>query len=110
MLHAHPGALADGIERAAAEIDIALTLFFPIGAARFVARVAAPELHDGRAMRMAGARIDPGRHILAALELFVVPDIIHTALSPRFSGRLFPGLLVVIRSITSVCRTGSLRR
>ena len=40
-------------------------------------------------------------HILSGLELFIVSDIIHTALSLAFADLLFLGLLVVIRSIVS---------
>ena len=46
-------------------------------------------------------RVELGRYILASLELFIVSDIIHTALSLAFADILFLGLLVVIRSLTS---------
>jgi len=46
-------------------------------------------------------RVELGRYILASLELFIVSDIIHTALSLAFADLLFLGLLVVIRSVIS---------
>ena len=42
-----------------------------------------------------------GRYILAGLELFIVSDVIHTAISLRFADLLFLLMLVIIRSITS---------
>ena len=42
-----------------------------------------------------------GRYILAALELLIVSDIIHTALSLALKDLLFLGLLVLIRSVIS---------
>ena len=46
-------------------------------------------------------RIELGRYILAGLELFIVSDVIHTAISLRFADLLFLLMLVIIRSITS---------
>ena len=42
-----------------------------------------------------------GRYILAALELLIVSDIIHTALSLELADLVFLGLLVLIRSVIS---------
>ena len=75
-----------------------------IGAARFILGVAGAELsRDGlaRVQRTNRRRVELGRYILASLELFIVSDIIHTALSLAFADILFLGLLVVIRSLTS---------
>ena len=54
-----------------------------------------------RVQRTNRRRVELGRYILASLELFIVSDIIHTALSLAFADILFLGLLVVIRSLTS---------
>ena len=54
-----------------------------------------------RVRRTNRERIELGRYIIAGLELFIVSDVIHTALSLRMSDLLFLLLLVVIRSITS---------
>jgi uncharacterized membrane protein len=54
-----------------------------------------------RVTRTNRERIELGRYILAGLELFIVADIIRTALSLAFADLLFLGLLVVIRSIIS---------
>ena len=42
-----------------------------------------------------------GRYILSALELLIVSDIIHTALSLALADLLFLGILVLIRSMIS---------
>ena len=54
-----------------------------------------------RVSRTNRERIELGRYILAGLELFIVSDVIHTALSLAFADLMFLLLLVVIRSITS---------
>ena len=75
-----------------------------IGTARFVVGFAAAELARDRVERVRGLdfiRMQLGRYILAALELLIVSDIIHTALSLAFKDLLFLGLLVLIRSLIS---------
>ena len=79
------------LEAAAALIDLFAIFVLLIGAGRFPERV----------RRTNRERIELGRYILAGLELFIVSDVIHTALSLRMSDLLFLLLLVVIRSITS---------
>ena len=54
-----------------------------------------------RVRRTNRERIELGRYILAGLELFIVSDVIHTAISLRFADLLFLLMLVIIRSITS---------
>ena len=79
-------------------------LLLLIGAARFIIGASRAELSrqgDDRHRRMNHARIALGRYILAALELLIVSDIIHTALSLAFADLLFLLMLVIIRSITS---------
>jgi len=51
--------------------------------------------------RLSLARLELGRYILAGLELLIVSDIIHTALSLAFGDLLFLGLLVLIRATVS---------
>ena len=46
-------------------------------------------------------RMELGRYILSALELLIVSDIIHTALSLALADLLFLGFLVLIRSMIS---------
>ncbi len=104
ILHAHLGPLVEIFEWIAAIVDIAAILLILIGAARFIAGVAVAEIArrgTERVRKTNRERIELGRYILASLELFIVSDIIHTALSLAFADLMFLGLLVVIRSITS---------
>ncbi|MFG6543258.1 DUF1622 domain-containing protein, partial [Sulfitobacter sp. M22298] len=75
-----------------------------IGAARFLTGVTIAEIAQKgpeRVRRTNRERIELGRYILAGLELFIVSDVIHTAISLRFADLLFLLMLVIIRSITS---------
>ena len=104
LLHGQLHWLVELLEGAAAVIDLAAIAILLIGAARFIWDVALSEIaHRGaeRVRKTNHARIELGRYILAGLELFIVSDVIHTALSLRFSDLLFLLLLVIIRSITS---------
>lgn len=104
ILHAQFPWLVRGLEWIAAGIDLAAIVLIVIGAARFVLGVARAELSADattRVQRTNRRRIELGRYILASLELFIVSDIIHAALSLAFADILFLGLLVIIRSITS---------
>lgn len=104
VLHGRFHWLVEALEWAAAGIDIAAILLILIGAARFILGVGAAELFRRGAERVIKTnreRVELGRYILASLELFIVSDIIHTALSLAFADLLFLGLLVVIRSIIS---------
>lgn len=88
----------------AALIDLFAILLLLIGATRFILGVAVAEVArrgPERVNKTNRERIELGRYILAGLELFIVSDVIHTALSLRFSDLLFLLLLVIIRSITS---------
>ena len=85
-------------------IDLAAIVLILIGAVRFIIGVAVAEIaHRGvaRVQKTNRERIELGRYILASLELFIVSDIIHTALSLELTDLLFLGLLVLIRSIIS---------
>ena len=104
VLHGHFGWLIEGLEWAAAFIDLAAIALLLIGAIRFVLGCTMAELtrdDASRVRRTNRRRVELGRYILAALELFIVSDVIHTALSLAYADLLFLLTLVVIRSITS---------
>lgn len=73
------------------------TLRFLIGFVR--AETLRPEADRARIINR--ERVELGRYILSGLELFIVSDIIHTALSLALGDLLFLGLLVLIRSAIS---------
>ena len=104
VLHERFPALLDALAWVSAGIDLFAVLLLVIGAGRFVVGVARSELaREGKA-RVRGMnrqRMELGRYILAALELLIVSDIIHTALTLAVSDLVFLGLLVVIRSLIS---------
>jgi uncharacterized membrane protein len=105
VLHGHLPWLVQTLEWVSAGIDLFGILLLLIGAARFVLGVARTELSREEVVRLRGMnreRIELGRYILAALELLIVSDIIHTALSLRLQDLLYLGFLVVIRSVTSI--------
>jgi len=103
VLHGHFGWAIQILEWAAAIIDLFAILLLLIGAVRFIAGVAVAETRSGttRVERTNRERVELGRYILAGLELFIVSDVIHTALSLAFADLIFLLLLVIIRSITS---------
>ncbi|MCZ4366915.1 MULTISPECIES: DUF1622 domain-containing protein [Sulfitobacter] len=104
VLHHFLPWLIEGFEIMAAVIDIAAILLLLIGAARFLTGVTIAEIAKKGAERVRRTnreRIELGRYILAGLELFIVSDVIHTAISLRFADLLFLLMLVIIRSITS---------
>jgi uncharacterized membrane protein len=104
VLHGEFGWLIGILEWISAVIELAAIALLILGAARFIIGVAIAEVRrEGaeRVQRTNRERIELGRYILAGLELFIVADIIRTALSLAFADLLFLGLLVVIRSIIS---------
>ena len=104
ILHGQFSWLVELLEWAAAIVDIAAVVLILLGAVRFIIGVSGAEIFgrgSERVNRTNRERIELGRYILASLELFIVSDIIHTALGLAFSDLMFLGLLVVIRSITS---------
>ena len=104
VLHGQLPWLIEALELMATVIDLFAIALLLIGAARFITGVIKAELiQDGgqRVQRTNRKRIELGRYILAGLELFIVSDVIHTALSLKFSDLVFLLMLVVIRSITS---------
>lgn len=104
VLHANFAWLVQALEWAAAVIDVAAILILLVGGVRFIVGVGVAEFArrgPERVRKTNRERIELGRYILAGLELFIVSDIIHTALSLRFADLLFLGLLVLIRSVIS---------
>jgi uncharacterized membrane protein len=104
VLHAHFAEAVTVLEWVSAGIDLVSIAILLIGAARFIAGFASAETRrDGgeRVRRINRERVELGRYILASLELFIVSDIIHTALSLALEDLLFLGLLVLIRAVIS---------
>jgi uncharacterized membrane protein len=96
--------VAHGLEWVSDGIDLVAIAIMLIGGARFIVGFVAAELQRDDALRMKGIdarRVELGRYILAALELLIVSDIIHTALSLAVGDLLFLGLLVLIRATVS---------
>lgn len=104
ILHGPLSGLAHGLEWIAVGIDLLAIALMLIGAVRFVLGVVKAEFNKQAARRVDGInheRQELGRYILAGLELLIVSDIIHTALSLKLYDLLFLGLLVIIRSAIS---------
>ena len=98
VLHGALPWLIEIFEILAAVIDIAAIVLLLIGAARFLTGVVIAEVGKSgpeRVRRTNRERIELGRYILAGLELFIVSDIIHTALSLALADLVFLGLLVI---------------
>lgn len=103
ILHVNFPWLVTLLEWAASAIDLFAIALLLVGVARFAAGWVASEARKGveRTQKMNRERIGLARYILAALEVFIVSDIIHAALSLKFSDLVFLGLLVIIRSVIS---------
>lgn len=104
VLHAELLWLVHALEYLVVAIDIAGCVILLIGSARFVWGFLRAELSRDAKARVRGVnmeRVELGRYILAGLELLIVSDIIHTALSLAMADLIFLGLLVVIRSLIS---------
>ena len=104
VLHGHLHWLIAVIEWAAAAIDLFAIALLLVGAARFIVGCTRAELtRDGseRVTRTNRHRVELGRYILAGLELFIVSDVVHTALSLAMADLIFLLMLVIIRSVTS---------
>ena len=104
VLHGELAWLVAGLEWVSAAIDVLAILLLLIGAIRFTLDVVRAELsREGadRVRRTNRGRIELGRYILAGLELLIVSDIIHSALSLAISDVIYLGFLVLIRSLIS---------
>ena len=86
-------------------IEMFAILVLLLGAARFVVGFVQAEVAFRDDMRRVYGinheRVELGRYILAGLEILIVADIIHTALSLAMADLVFLGLLVIIRSVIS---------
>ncbi|WP_236545252.1 DUF1622 domain-containing protein [Tropicimonas marinistellae] len=104
LLHADFPNLVHFLELVAAAVDVMAILVMLVGALRFLAGFVRAETKAEEASRariINGERIQLGRYILAGLMIFIVSDIIHTALSLDLGDLIFLGLLVAIRFAVS---------
>lgn len=104
ILHGQLDWLVEAIEWVATGIDLFAIVVLLIGAVRFVIGFSLAEIHRSEFDRVQGVnreRVELGRYILAGLEILIVSDIIHTAVSLAMADLVFLGLLVVIRSVIS---------
>lgn len=93
---------AEGLGWLASGIEVLAVVVMVVGVLRFLAGFLAAETSgSGRGVRIDAARRDLGRYILAGLEVLIVSDIIHTAVSMQLADLVFLGLLVIIRSAIS---------
>jgi uncharacterized membrane protein len=104
FMHDELAGVAHALEWVSDGIDIVSIAIMLIGAVRFMLGIAGAELRGDALLRVQGIdrkRTELGRYILAGLELLIVSDIIHTALSLALGDLLFLGLLVLIRATVS---------
>lgn len=104
VLHQKFGWLVDGLDYLTAGINLLAILLLATGVVRFVLSGARAEISRDGAARLRAInreRMELGRYILAGLELLIVADIIHTALSVALADLLYLGLLVLIRAAIS---------
>lgn len=104
ILHQDLSWLVHALEWAVVVIDLFACAILLIGAIRFIVGLVKAEICRDDVARVRGVngeRVELGRYILAGLELLIVSDIIHTALSLAMIDLVFLGLLVVIRSLIS---------
>jgi uncharacterized membrane protein len=104
ILHTDLQGLVLVLEWVAAIIALLAVAVMLIGTARFLAGFVRAETlrpEANRARIINRERVELGRYILSGLELFIVSDIIHTALSLALGDLLFLALLVAIRSAVS---------
>ncbi|MRX50324.1 DUF1622 domain-containing protein [Paracoccus sp. S-4012] len=103
ILHQRFDWLVEALEWAATGINLFAVAVLLVGALRFVAGFLKAEIGgpEARVRGVNAARIGLGRYILAGLEILIVADIIHTAISLAMADLVFLGLLVVVRSVIS---------
>lgn len=102
LLHDRFPGLIEVLDWVAAGIDLIAIGLMLAGVLRFLADLARRRTPaDGPVSGLDLARVELGRYILAGLELLIVSDIIHTALSLEITDLLYLGLLVLIRSAIS---------
>jgi uncharacterized membrane protein len=104
VLHGELEWLLDLLDWAVVVIDLLAIAILLMGAIRFVLGFLRAEVQRSGTERVRGInreRVELGRYILAGLEVLIVSDIIHTALSLKMIDLVFLGLLVAIRSLIS---------
>jgi uncharacterized membrane protein len=104
VLHEHFAPLVTALESVAAIIVLFAIAVMLIGVVRFgIGFVKAEVTRDSeeRARVINLERVELGRYILAGLELLIVSDIIHTALSLELLNLVYLAILVLIRSAIS---------
>ncbi len=104
LLHTDYPGLTYFLEHLAAWIDILAILIMLIGILRFLVGFLRAETKLDKPVRariVNSERIELARYVLAGLTVFIVSDIMHTALSLDLGDLLFLGLLVAIRSAVS---------
>ena len=105
VLHGELEWLIHALEWLVAAIELFAIVVLLLGAVRFVIGFVQAEVafrDDLRRVRgINQERVELGRYILAGLEILIVADIIHTALSLAMADLVFLGLLVIIRSVIS---------
>jgi uncharacterized membrane protein len=104
VLHEHFAGLVTALEWVAAIIVLFAVAVMLIGVVRFgigFVRAEVTRDSEARARVINMERVELGRYILAALELLIVSDIIHTALSLDFLNLFYLAILVLIRSAIS---------
>jgi uncharacterized membrane protein len=98
-------ALATGLEWLATVIELFAVAILLVGLARFAASYLRSELAGGpglvRSSQMNSGRIVLARYILAALEVFIVADLLMTVLTLSIESLAFLAVLVLIRSVIS---------
>ncbi|RDC71934.1 DUF1622 domain-containing protein [Rhodovulum sp. 12E13] len=104
ILHSELAHVVHALEWVAASVDLLAIAVMLIGTVRFLRGFVGAEFKHKEAARarvINRERVELGRYILAGLELFIVSDIIHTALSLALGDLIFLALLVAIRSAIS---------
>lgn len=104
LLHSEYSRVTHVLEHVAAWVDIVAMRIMLIGVIRFLigfVRSEAKFQTPLRARIVNEHRIDLARYILAGLTVFIVSDIMHTAMSLDLGDLLFLGLLVAIRAAVS---------
>ena len=104
-LQDHLPRLSEWLEWVAVGLEVFAILILLSGFARFVFYFLRGEMRWNTGLagtrEMAMARVVLARYILAALEVFIVADLILLVLTMSLANLLFLGLLVVIRTLIS---------
>jgi len=104
ILHSELAGFVLALEWVSAAVDLLAIAVMLVGTVRFLAGFLMAEVRRDEAARarvINHERVELGRYILAGLELFIVSDIIHAALSLALGDLVFLALLVAIRSAIS---------